>query len=87
MNDLRKLLSYFRPYRVSLFIGIATFPAHATSRADLFRAADDALYAAKRSGRNRVCVADRSVDTLDDALSRVSRKNDAAQQASDDVVM
>src|SRR5882762_3485376 len=23
MNDLRKLLSYFRPYRVSLFIGIA----------------------------------------------------------------
>ena len=23
MNDLRKLLTYFRPYRVSLFIGIA----------------------------------------------------------------
>jgi len=68
-------------------IGIATFPAHATSRADLFRAADDALYAAKRSGRNRVCVADRSVDTLDDALSRVAVKNDAAQRPNDDVVM
>jgi len=68
-------------------IGIATFPVHATSRADLFRAADDALYAAKRSGRNRVCVADRSVETLDDALSHVTRKNDAAQQANDDVVM
>src|SRR5438067_3304799 len=35
-------------------IGIATFPLHANSRAELFRAADDALYAAKRAGRNRV---------------------------------
>jgi diguanylate cyclase (GGDEF)-like protein len=39
-------------------IGIASFPHHANSRAELFRAADDALYAAKRAGRNRVCVAD-----------------------------
>ena len=72
---------------VTASIGIATFPMHGASRADLFRAADDALYAAKRSGRNRVCVADRSVETLDDALSRVSRKNNGTQQTSDDVVM
>jgi len=38
-------------------IGIATFPLHANSRVELFRAADDALYAAKRAGRNRVVLA------------------------------
>src|SRR5437588_1898927 len=37
-------------------IGIATFPPHASARADLVSAADAALYSAKRTGRNRVCV-------------------------------
>ncbi len=43
-------------------IGIATFPLHANSRLELFRAADDALYAAKRAGRNRVVLAQTSSD-------------------------
>jgi diguanylate cyclase (GGDEF)-like protein len=38
-------------------IGIAAFPTHGRTRTDLFRAADSALYAAKRAGRNCVCVA------------------------------
>ena len=38
-------------------IGIASFPTHGRTRTDLFRAADSALYAAKRAGRNCVCVA------------------------------
>jgi diguanylate cyclase (GGDEF)-like protein len=67
-------------------IGIATFPAHAASRAELFRAADDALYAAKRGGRNRVCVADRAVETLDEALSRVSANQEPPHQR-DEIVM
>ena len=37
-------------------IGIATFPPHASARAELVSAADAALYSAKRTGRNRVCV-------------------------------
>ena len=68
-------------------IGIASFPTHANSRAELFRAADDALYAAKRAGRNRVCVADRAVATLDDALSRVPANQEPTQQTREEVVM
>ena len=47
-------------------IGIASFPKNAESRAELFRAADDALYAAKRGGRNRVCVAAGDLDEFND---------------------
>jgi diguanylate cyclase (GGDEF)-like protein len=37
-------------------MGIATYPTHARSRAALTSASDAALYSAKRSGRNRVCI-------------------------------
>ena len=41
---------------LSASIGIATFPAHGSSRSELVVAADAALYSAKRAGRNRVYV-------------------------------
>jgi diguanylate cyclase (GGDEF)-like protein len=41
---------------VSVSMGIALFPDHGTSMGDVLRAADQALYSAKREGRDRVSV-------------------------------
>jgi diguanylate cyclase (GGDEF)-like protein len=43
--------------RVTASVGVATFPLHAADAESLFRQADAAMYAAKRSGKNRVAVA------------------------------
>ena len=43
--------------KVTISIGVATFPEHAESGDELINKADEALYEAKRGGRNRVCVA------------------------------
>jgi diguanylate cyclase (GGDEF)-like protein len=40
--------------RPGISIGVAEFPTHARDREGLFRAADAALYAAKRAGKNRI---------------------------------
>jgi len=42
---------------VTVSIGVASYPEHGVDMDGLIRAADDALYIAKRSGRNRVIVA------------------------------
>ncbi len=42
--------------RVTISIGVAAFPAHADSGDELINSADEALYEAKRGGRNRVCI-------------------------------
>jgi diguanylate cyclase (GGDEF)-like protein len=41
---------------LSASIGVSCFPEHATELEDLLHAADSAMYAAKRTGRNRVVV-------------------------------
>jgi diguanylate cyclase (GGDEF)-like protein len=42
---------------ITASFGVSTFPQHATSRSTLVVTADRALYQAKNSGRNCVCVA------------------------------
>ena len=46
---------FLPPLTVS--VGIAIYPDHATNGSELLKQADDALYAAKKSGRDRVEVA------------------------------
>ena len=41
---------------VKASIGVATFPRDASTPEELFKITDQALYAAKRSGRNKVCT-------------------------------
>jgi diguanylate cyclase (GGDEF)-like protein len=43
-----------RPIPVTVSIGAAVYPDHATSAEELFARADEALYQAKARGKNRV---------------------------------
>ena len=43
--------------RLTVSIGVACFPQHATTPEELLRAADEALYEAKLQGRDRVVSA------------------------------
>ena len=43
------------PTRVTLYLGVATFPMQAKDREELIRLADQALYQAKALGRNQTC--------------------------------
>ena len=67
-------------------IGIASFPMHGGTRTDLFRAADAALYAAKRAGRNCVRVASDSAD-LDVSSAAVVAEREAMPEVSGEIVM
>jgi diguanylate cyclase (GGDEF)-like protein len=44
--------------RITISLGVATFPQDGGSPALLIKAADSALYQAKKSGRNRACIAE-----------------------------
>ncbi|MDD2335025.1 MAG: GGDEF domain-containing protein [Geobacteraceae bacterium] len=43
--------------RITVSIGIAAFPDHGNTPDELVKAADDALYHAKRTGKNRIVIA------------------------------
>jgi diguanylate cyclase (GGDEF)-like protein len=47
---------------VTISIGVASYPIHATTVAELIHAADEALYQSKSQGRNRVTCAPDSLE-------------------------
>jgi len=67
-ESLRRLVEEhpFEGGRVTLSLGVATFPEDGTDGASLIAAADRALYQAKNSGRNRVCSARESAVLVPD---------------------
>ncbi|MFB3895883.1 MAG: diguanylate cyclase [bacterium] len=44
--------------KITVSIGISVYPDHGVTPQDLLKRADQALYAAKSGGRNRVCIAE-----------------------------
>ena len=42
--------------KVTISIGVASYPKHGPEKKDLISMADDALYRAKESGRNKTCA-------------------------------
>jgi diguanylate cyclase (GGDEF)-like protein len=71
------------PVKVTCSLGVAEFPADGETRETLFSKADAALYDAKRSGRNRTCVAGgvlpvgRATPVIGQAKRSVKRTTDA----------
>jgi diguanylate cyclase (GGDEF)-like protein/putative nucleotidyltransferase with HDIG domain len=45
------------PNPVTVSVGVACYPAHGSGRDELLASADAALYTAKRTGKNRTCIA------------------------------
>jgi diguanylate cyclase (GGDEF)-like protein len=43
-------------HHITVSIGVAVYPFHATNPLELLKSADSALYRAKQEGRNRICV-------------------------------
>lgn len=60
------------PIAITASIGVAVYQLHGTTREELIESADHAMYQAKTSGRNRVCIADVEItSSLDDGGTRL----------------
>jgi diguanylate cyclase (GGDEF)-like protein len=68
-----------RDVHLTVSIGLANFPAHAHDRETLLRQADEALYQAKRNGRDRVRAA-----ALVPPVTRISFVRDVSRLYDDD---
>jgi two-component system cell cycle response regulator len=59
-EKLRRMVATWQfpgvPRTVTVSAGAAAFPEHGTTRDELVKAADSALYGAKQAGRNQVCL-------------------------------
>ncbi|MEW6247398.1 MAG: diguanylate cyclase [Nitrospirota bacterium] len=64
------------PDHITVSVGVATYPTHARSVPDLIRAADEMLYQAKATGRNRVVCATAGLRAVPDKPG--SRREDVS---------
>lgn len=59
-RDLAARLNLKKHHKVTISMGISCFPTDADNKKDIIEKADQALYQAKRLGRNRVCLYEES---------------------------
>jgi len=64
-----------RTHRITISIGVASFPDDARDPIELIEQADSALYRAKRSGRNRVCAYRSSLSAADNTEPLPARRD------------
>ncbi len=65
--------------QVSVSVGAALVPHHGTTYDELYRCADEALYSAKRQGKNRYCIYDPQ-----DKFTKLSHPNTAITRIDSD---
>ena len=85
LASLNKLLARLMPdLEVSCSIGAAISPTHASNYADLFQRADEALYAAKKRGKNRYKIYSLrdKLTSLLDSTTYVNSRIDSDEQAN-----
>ena len=79
VDTFREMLKKLMPkLQVSVSVGAALVPSHGTTYADLFRHADEALYAAKRAGKCRYHIYSTmdAYETLSDDLAHTRIESD-----------
>ncbi len=86
LASLNKLLARLMPdlKKVSCSIGAAISPTHASNYADLFQRADEALYGAKKRGKNRYKIYSLrdKLGSLLDSTTYVNSRIDSDEQAN-----
>lgn len=91
VQTLRDQLQLLMPgLNVSISIGCALIPNHGAAFADLFRHADEALYQAKREGKNRYSIYDRrrKYSELTDPETHITRiDSEGAPMLQDDTLV
>jgi diguanylate cyclase (GGDEF)-like protein len=70
------------PVRVTVSIGVAAYPEDTVSASELFTLADGALYQAKRTGRDRTCIAAATPPQVATAMPHDAQVNQSESNAA-----
>lgn len=69
MRIFRSLTDCFQGFQISVSMGVACCPENGTDYEILFHCADQALYSAKKNGRNQYCLYDKTIQGFLSVLS------------------